>query len=198
MYKRDELDRFYTPDALATACIEALAAEEGPITRAFEPSVGGGAFVKALAAAGCKRRGGCDVDPDADGFNYLSQHKHTGRPGFVCDFLELTPEHIAASMGGSCTGVIGNPPYRDAEAHLRHALDVSDRHVAFLLRSSFLASQKRSRDLWAWAPLRKVWVISPRPSFTGDGRTDGSEYSLIWLDKLHHTPATLGWLSEWR
>lgn len=73
---------------------------------------------------------------------------------------------------------------------MRHALDLSQRHVAMLLRASFLGSSSREH-LWRTTPLRKVWHIAPRPSFTGDGKTDGAEYAFFWWDKAHSGPAAV-------
>lgn len=186
---RDKLDRYYTPDALARACVDALEGEE-EIRRVFEPSAGGGAFVRALHPV--RHVAGCDLDPAAEGLRLL------GPRAVSADFLSLSPERCGVLLSGPVLWVIGNPPYRDAEAHVRHALRVSDRHVAFLLRASFLGSQKRVRGLWRETSLRKVWHIAPRPSFTGDGRTDGAEYALFWWDRAHNKPATIDWIDGWR
>ena len=177
---RDNLDRYYTPFGLARACVAALSRHEA-ITSAWEPSVGGGAFAVALRDLGVSV-GGCDIDPQAVGLADVS-------PAVRCDFVDVRPETIAADW------VIGNPPYRDAERHMRHALIVARRHVAMLLRASFLGSRGRARDFWPVMPLRRVWWINPRPSFTPDGRTDGAEYAFFWLDKCHSGPAVIDWLS---
>jgi hypothetical protein len=77
--------------------------------------------------------------------------------------------------------IIGNPPYREAEAFLRKALvDVAPTGaVAFLLRLGFLASQTRAELMRDTMP--DVHVLSRRPSFTADGKTDGTDYAwMVW------------------
>lgn len=94
--------------------------------------------------------------------------------------------------------IIGNPPWATAEAHIRLALDRmrTGDVLAFLLRGSFLAGQARVRGLWKDAPPSHVWHIAPRPSFTGDGKTDGYESAAIAWTKGHVGPFAGGWI-EW-
>lgn len=75
---RDKLDRYYTPDALAMACVAALTEEGGDrILSALEPSCGGGAFVRAPQSAGCPPPllSGCDVDNKAIGLRELAPRR---------------------------------------------------------------------------------------------------------------------------
>lgn len=69
--------------------------------------------------------------------------------------------------------ILTNPPYRLALEFLRRALD-EDGTVAFLLRLNFLGSQAR-REFWRDNAF-DVYVLSRRPSFTGNG-TDATEYA---------------------
>ena len=78
-----------------------------------------------------------DVDPEAPGLAWL-QREQAGAHTLVGDFLTLGFRRR--------DWIIGNPPYIDAEAHLRRALGLS-RHVVFLLRSSFAHSEGRI-PLW--------------------------------------------------
>jgi hypothetical protein len=75
--------------------------------------------------------------------------------------------------------VIGNPPYNQGEAFVRKALkDVSRTGlVVFLMRMGFLASASRMPLFAEHQP--DVYVLPQRPSFTGDGKTDGTDYA--WL-----------------
>lgn len=74
--------------------------------------------------------------------------------------------------------VISNPPYAKAEEFVRHALTIG-RTCAFLLRLNWLASKSRAqfhRDHPS-----DVFVLPKRPSFTGDGKTDATEYAwFVW------------------
>ena len=49
---RRALDAYYTPDDVALACVDALAPLVARGASICEPSVGGGAFVRALRARG--------------------------------------------------------------------------------------------------------------------------------------------------
>src|SRR6266511_3303810 len=80
--------------------------------------------------------------------------------------------------------VVGNPPFRQAQAHVEAALDllrVGDR-LAFLLRLNFLGSRDRVR-FWRRPGLESVQTIAPRPSFGlnkhGKPGSDGTEYALF-------------------
>lgn len=91
--------------------------------------------------------------------------------------------------------VIGNPPYSLAQEFVDKSLDIlSDRgRVLFLLRLAFLESQKRN-PWWKEVPLKKVWVLSNRPSFTGNGKTDDTAYALYLWEKGFDGIAQLSWL----
>jgi len=173
---RRALDAYYTPDALAEALVAVLPIEATDTV--MEPHAGGGAFVRALRPR-CARVLACDVNPDAEGLA-LADSAHRG------DFL---------SCGISGRWCVGNPPYRGFELHLEHALSLS-RHVAFLLRLAVMESAGRA-NLWRGWPLRRVWVLAERPSFTG-GRTDSAAYGWFWFDREWKQPAEVipGW--SWR
>ena len=172
--KRIPGDAYYTPDSLAVACVAHLPIKAGD--HVLEPHAGGGAFVRALLSRGCTVDAQ-DVSPDATGLS-LAHRSSVG------DFLERTSTRAK--------WVIGNPPYRQAEEHIRHALSITERHVVFLLRLALLESQKRA-PLWAETPLRKVFVLQKRPSFTGGG-TDSAAYGLFWWDKQWSDEGRIGWL----
>jgi len=176
------MDTYYTPDALAEALVGLLPLE--PWRGYLEPHVGGGAFARAL-----RRRMpeafvyGIDIDPAAAGLRDCS--KAMGG----LDFLAADWRH------GHPDWIIGNPPYRDAEAHVRAALGAARVGVAFLLRLAMLETHERA-PLWRDYPPRKVWVLQERPSFTGSG-TDSCAYGWFWWDREHRGPTEMGWVS-WR
>lgn len=176
--ERREHDAYFTAPPLARAIVERIDFLRGSAPReVIEPHCGGGAFVWAarqvwpeatIAAFDLVDRGGGElVAAHADSFG-------------VRDWL--TPGTFSASTDL----IIGNPPYGDAEAHVRRSLEVvrPGGMVAFLLRLSFLASQGRLRGVSASGSggmgLFGVHPIAPRPSFTGQG-SDNSEYALfVW------------------
>lgn len=178
--ERVEGDRYYTPDAVADALVGLLDVRGA---MCMEPHVGGGAFARALRKHGARRVHGFDVDPNATG---REDCESSNTLDFLaCPYLHPSPDWI-----------VGNPPYRDAEAHIRHALAVTGRHVAFLLRLAILESAQRA-PLWAAHPPRRVWVLSERPSFSVDGKTDSAAYAWVWWDRQYRGEPTLGWVS-WR
>ncbi len=184
---KDGLDAFYTPDAVALA----LVMEEklwGVST--LEPSVGGGAWVRALrrASASPGPIWGCDINHQAQGLRLCDR-------GYVADFQSLRMEGVPEQ-------VVGNPPYNQAIQHVEKAFKLSAFRVAFLLRITFLAGQDRWDRLWnvppggemAWR-LRKVVVLPERPSFTGNGATDPVDYAFLIWERLAWGKPEMGWLS---
>ena len=174
---RRPLDAYYTPPALALRLVGVAQIEPGESV--LEPHAGGGAFVSALLASGLTVSA-LDVNPDAPGLALVPEERR-----FVGDFLTHKHEY---------DWVIGNPPYSDAEAHVRHALSIARVGVAFLLRLAFLESASREA-FWKQYPATDVHVLSRRPSFTGGG-TDNCAYGwFIWVWGYHYGPATLHILS---
>lgn len=80
--------------------------------------------------------------------------------------------------------IITNPPYSLAQEFVTKALTEAP-VVVMLLRLGFLASQKRKEWLKANPPTSLI-VLSKRPSFTGDGKTDGADYAWVVWDKLNN------------
>jgi hypothetical protein len=115
--------------------------------------------------------------------------------------------------------IIGNPPFEIAERHIAIGLmrmghlvatAPEPRWMALVLRASILGGEERHRTLWDDTPraglfgdtaapggLRYVRNLVPRPSFTGDGNTDGAEYVLAVWQAGWHGPYEGGWLN-WR
>ncbi len=74
--------------------------------------------------------------------------------------------------------IVTNPPFSLALEFANHALSVAP-HVLLLLRLNFLASRKR-RDWWIVHNPSALFVLSDRPSFTGDGQTDATDYAWFY------------------
>lgn len=169
--KRDPLDRYYTPRALARDLVATLpdCIRDGVV---IEPSVGGGAFADALRDRGAFVVG-VDVDPNAAGFR--------GPYDEVADFLRWTYDEPR-----DVSWVVGNPAYCDAEKHVVRALGMARVGVAMLLRLAFTEAQERVAFWRRWGPhLDSVRVLAARPSFTGGG-TDTCAYGwFVWrTDRL--------------
>lgn len=186
---RDALDRYYTPDALARQLVYVLSGVNPEVV--VEPSVGDGAFARAVRArwpsayilgvdaAPTTRAAECVDDLITDDWPVTALSVLGQDPAFAVDL------------------VVGNPPYRYAEQHIGVALALRPKCAAFLLRLGFLAGAKHAA-FWRENPPSEVHVLSKRPSFTGDGRTDGSEYGwFVWCDLLGPVIDTpeLHWIS---
>lgn len=175
---RRPLDAYYTPDDVALACVDYLGRWLAPHHCVVEPSVGGGAFVRALLARG--HTGGItgiDIDPDAPGLA-------------LCDY-RVVGDFLRVPDGASW--IIGNPPYSQAEAHWTAATNRASFGVAMLLRLAFLAGQGRRSRIWSAPGLRAVYVLPKRPSFT-DGGTDSADYAwFVWLRGYEGAPE-LAWM----
>lgn len=77
--------------------------------------------------------------------------------------------------------VIGNPPYKFAPEFVRFALLGGYQHVFYLLRLSWLERCRNREDIVDSGKLRGV-IVTPRLSFTGDGRKDMSTTAWFWYD----------------
>lgn len=197
----EKLGRYYTDHRVASAVVNALPLEAG--MRVLEPSAGGGAFLEAIYDRCAKEAKfvylhACDVDPTApsmigDGHLY---RRHVG------DFLAPLPEGW-----DDFDMVIGNPPYsvtpdgakRSVEVatdHVDRALQISKRHVVFVLRLGFLGWTRKRALWWQKHPPRAIMTLAPRPSFTGSG-TDSAEYAAFWWDKRWGGSTTHKWI-QWR
>jgi hypothetical protein len=74
--------------------------------------------------------------------------------------------------------VFGNAPYKQAFAFVKHAFEIANSHVVFLMRTNFLASEKRA--YWMKMHTPDIYMLPNRPSFNRDG-TDSCEYCwCVW------------------
>ena len=183
-----ELCKLYTPDACAKALVNYL-----PITMGewvHEPHSGGGSFLRALDAKDGVWLTASDLEPD-EGVTYRD-----GKRPKRADFLTWDWRTQAGVLPENPPDwIIGNPPYITAEEHIRRAVEVTGRHVVFVLRLAMLEGVKRAGGLWKDTPLREVIVLAPRPSFTSNGRTDTkTAYAAFWWDKYWSKPPQVSWL----
>lgn len=175
--ERIEGDRYYTDDAVALRLVRLLDITDRATI--IEPSVGGGAFVRAIdrCAVLWSEIIACDIDPNASGLTHPLVSRVVG------DFAAFTLADFQRSTGEvRADWVVGNPPYSHAEAHIRHALTLAPR-CAFLLRLAFLESTKRVA-FWRDHQPARVYVLAQRPSFTGGG-TDSAAYGWFVWDADH-------------
>jgi hypothetical protein len=186
--EREALDFYATPQPLADAICRHLCREN--FSCVVEPSAGHGPFVRAARAMWPEAEiVAVDVSPDR-----LPELSAAG-----ADVVLVSPwQEIAALPGVGRTLIIGNPPFREAEEHIRHALDIMrpGDALAFLLRFNLLGSRGRVA-LWESTPLAEVAPLVPRPSFTG-GSTDATEYALFRWAKGHRGPTRLSLPLVWQ
>lgn len=181
MAERDPLDRYYTPADVAEAVVGALGVLPGQT--AWEPSCGGGAFVRALRARGVVVDG-VDLDPDAPGLREV-RNAHVG------DFVRLAPQLPRASW------VVMNPPFAHVDRHLAAAFAVGSQ-VALVARATWLGSAERTGDLEAMRPDR-VLLPTPRPSFAEGRGTDAAPVVVVvWHRVGTPAPFTRFELLPWR
>lgn len=187
--ERRELDGYFTPRPLADALTDRLVDDgwwRGGVV--LEPSAGMGAFIESTGRLQPQYVRAMDLDP----VRCAELREHTTADVMEGDFLDQLVD-VAFEL------IIGNPPYSDAEAHVRHALEFRARFgvVAFLLRMGFLESEERA-PFWREHPASKVYVLSQRPSFTGNGKTDrGQSYGFFVWATWHRGPTELEVFS-WR
>jgi hypothetical protein len=76
---------------------------------------------------------------------------------------------------GKYSVIITNPPYSKATEFIKKGLSLKPQVLVYLLRLNFLGSQKRCSFLRKHTP--DIWVLSERPGFTNNGKTDATEYA---------------------
>lgn len=166
---RIERDAYFTPPALADAICEKLDGLLPPQRCVWDPCCGELAFVNAAL----------EMWPSAPSVVGTDLPEN--------DFLRPVPALRGATL------IVTNPPYLLAEQFVHRALELTadGGHVAFLLRLSFLGGQGRADSLWSKRNLRWLAPITPRPSFTPDGKTDAAEYALFVWQRGYHGNAEL-------
>ncbi len=93
--------------------------------------------------------------------------------------------------------VVGNPPYKYAEAFIRASMKhlIDGGRMALLLRLAFLEGQERRGGLWRDFKPYQVAVCSKRPSFTGNRKTDATAYAMFYWQKGKNDDPSLSWLN---
>jgi hypothetical protein len=173
--ERNARDAYFTPAPLALAICKLLEPTLPAQSWVWDPCCGDGVFVDAAAEAWHEqylRSGPCTEERcGTGGLQFSGNDLATG-----WDFLARKPVSTPSL-------IVSNPPFLLAESFVHRALKLIAHggHVAFLLRLSFLGGQGRADSLWSARNLRWLAPITPRPSFTPDGKTDAAEYALfVW------------------
>lgn len=174
--------QYLTPVGLATQIVQTVLPACGVDRprKILEPAVGFGVFLKPLRQA----------FPLAEIVG-VDLRSLALRQAAVLDVVFELGDFLDAEYLEHHDLVIGNPPYEHALEFCRKALVLAPT-VVFILRLGFLASIKR-HPFWASSPPARVYVVSKRPSFTGDGGTDQTDYCVVcWRAGINET--TLHWL----
>ena len=117
-------DLYETP----ASAVDMLLAYETPSDRILEPSAGKGAIAKRL------RHHDCTVVA-------YDLHDWYGAEG-----VEPGIDFLAQFDTRKCKSIVMNPPFRDADKHVRHALNILPQHgtLYVLLRLTWIAAKKRA------------------------------------------------------
>lgn len=164
-----ELDHFATP----AWCVDLLVPHLPPLAgrRLGELSAGRGDVVKALLVHG--------ADP-----GLVTAVEIEPRRAAACRALgvrTIEGDALDPALGlGPYDLIVGNPPYGDAEAHVRRscALLAPGGTCALLLRLAFVMEAAERRDLRRAHPC-DVLVLDKRPSFTAEILTWATEADLL-------------------
>jgi hypothetical protein len=153
--------------------IEALLASDPPPRGGYvlDPAAGDGAILRVLVEAGYQVAAHEIREEEQDGLRAITPRVTIG------DWLSPRRAY------GKPAAIVANPPFSLAREFAISALECCE-WVAFLLRLNTLGSRPW-RQFWSEHPPTALRPIV-RPSFTGDGRTDASEYLwVIWDDSDH-------------
>lgn len=128
-----------------------------------------------------------DVIPINPSWTYLEPCRASGRfynhmpLGSAWGEIREGVDYLNTDYPNHVDCIITNPPYSLAQEFVTKALEDAD-VVIMLLRLGFLESMKRW-EWWQENPITSLMVLSQRPSFTEDGKTDGSGYAYFVWDR---------------
>lgn len=170
-------------------CTRALLSVEALPPRLWEPACGPGAMIRVLRDAGHACFG-----------SDLGEYGTPDQDVALCDFLKTRA--LPVIDGAAAQAIVTNPPYKDADKFVTHALSFGV-PVFMLLRTLYIAgSNKRRRAANQTGKLARVHLISPRPAMMHRDGYDGpksdsgmQDYAwFVWLPE--QTPApTVHWVN---
>jgi len=177
---RDPLDHYPTPVELCRAAVATLPDHPAPLV--LDPGSGTGVWGRAVRERYIfSRIHGSEIDGSL-----------TGTKDYDAWF---TGDYLTQPLQGDYDLIVGNPPYKFAKQFVERSLDLLrwDGMLLFLLRLAFMEAQ--SRHHW-WTEHRPscVSVLSRRPSFTGDRKTDATAYAIYTWPKDYQGKTELNWL----
>lgn len=143
--------------------------QEGAI---YEPSAGNGNFIKAIKDSHYQNELIA---------NELREEEHNNLIQNGADyiyhenFLEgKIPDHNVST-------IITNPPFTYAKEFISRCKELyPNAEIIMLLRLAFLESKRRF-DFWQQHPVSKLYILSQRPSFMANGKSDATAYAwFVW------------------
>ncbi|RNB59397.1 hypothetical protein EDM57_04445 [Brevibacillus gelatini] len=137
----------------------------------LEPCAGNGVIIKSLRNYGYTNKIIANEIRKEEESNLI----HSGADEITYDDFLLKYE-----VDKSVKTVITNPPFTYAKEFLEQCFKLyPNAEIIMLLRLAFLESKKRY-EFWQQHPVSKLYVLSERPSFTGEG-TDATAYAwFVW------------------
>ncbi len=168
---------FYPTPLWGTEALLAYEKFNGPI---LEPCCGDGAMADVLKN---------------HGYKVLASDLYDHGYGTQRDFYDY-------DITDNMPNIVTNPPYREAEKMIHHALQISKKgKVCFLLRLAFLEGQGRYHRLWRQYMPRRVYVFSERLSMFPKGslETSGGTTAYAWFvwetGKPDLSPPHIHWIA---
>jgi hypothetical protein len=178
---RHEHDFYETPQWATEAMISHFGMLHGDV---LDAGCGTGA-IGGVVRRECRPAGGEKYIHSLDGVDIQDipeEHRPIYKSFFKEDFMGFGKPQMY-------THVVANPPYKHALEFIQRAMWLAP-NVTMLLRLNFLEGRKRLPFFQKHTP--DVLVLSRRPSFTGDGKTDATAYA--WMRWQAGNPGGKFWI----
>lgn len=168
--ERDLDDHYATPPQLTELICNQLKKEVCPDpVNVLEPGCGEGTFLDAIEKVWPEAdRMGVELNPAL-----VRRANKKGHNVVKADVIEWSKTALDWHL------IIGNPPFKHADEFilaLQKWLDPDHGTLAFLLRLNAFGSKGRYEKLWSKVMPYHVYILTARPGFTPDGRSDSIEY----------------------
>lgn len=190
MRPRERHDHYPTPSGLCRAALDLLPADADP-SYALDPGAGTGVWGAAVRARWGRA-------PTITGVELQASPRPAAYDYWHCRHFTAYAAFALRQGLPRPTLIVGNPPYRWAEAFIRLSLAMLEPggYLLQLLRLNFLEGQSRAEGLWATHGPIAVDTLARRPSYTGDMKTDATAYALfLWQKENYPRRHSGGWLS---